>query len=830
MMRRYWQITGILVLALLLTGSLVAQTNIMQNGDLETREPAFWSRMNDDGTHVMWAMGGATESEYSFKITKSAAATDAIGWKSDNNANLYWNRANEGANQLFNFGFTAKTDNVNTGPANDDAKIGAWFRFYGSGSLIAEKFVPVDQTSGTMDWTDFSDGVLVSGTPDEVYVELVMNKDATGTVWFDNVHCNLADGWVMGVFNGNAETPVGWMNWTSGDKIGYANVVDDSVHGGSYSTLLEEADENDDEMVFYSIPYPVEAGKWYRISAWMKTEGINTDTSMYGTNVVPDHDVDRLGLCFFFHKAPLETNWDLVGGDQFVYIDQRPGKENEDWKLYTVIAKAPEEAAGVSIRARFNNMSVGKVWYDDFSIEEITVDENILANGDLETREPAFWSRMNDDGTHVMWAMGGATESEYSFKITKSAAATDAIGWKSDNNANLYWNRANEGANQLFNFGFTAKTDNVNTGPANDDAKIGAWFRFYGSGSLIAEKFVPVDQTSGTMDWTDFSDGVLVSGTPDEVYVELVMNKDATGTVWFDNVHCNLADGWVMGVFNGNAETPVGWMNWTSGDKIGYANVVDDSVHGGSYSVLLEENDENDDEMVFYSIPYPAVAGKWYRISAWMKTEDLSTGENMYPTNVTPDHDVDRLGLCFFFHKAPLETNWDLVGGDQFVYIDQRPGKENEDWKLYTVIAQAPEEAAGVSIRARFNNMCTGSVWYDDITIEEVSLVTVSIEDPASPTVMLTNDFNLSNNYPNPFNPTTVIEYTVPKAGPVNLTIYDMLGNKVRTLVDQDMSPGTYHAVWDGRDNTGNTVSTGVYFYQLQGENALITKKMTFIK
>jgi len=330
-------------------------------------------------------------------------------------------------------------------------------------------------------------------------------------------------------------------------------------------------------MVFYSIPTAAEAGKWYKISVWVKTEGINTDTMWYPTNVIPERDNNRIGICFFFHKAPIETNWDLVGGDQFFYIDQRRGHEDSEWVHYVAIAKAPEEAAGVSMRARFTSFPTGKVWWDDFSIEELDVQPNILTNGDMETREPAFWNRLNDDGTHTMWASDTAANnpwnpdlaSEYSFKITKDAASGDVIGWKSINNANRYWNRANEeGANKLYNLSFFVKTEGVNTNPTTDDEKIYVRYSFYSGGSLIAEKKVEVDQSVASKPWSKVEDALFVGGTPEEIYIELLMGKDATGTVWFDNISCNTAEGWVMGVFNGDAETPVGWMQWTSSDKI----------------------------------------------------------------------------------------------------------------------------------------------------------------------------------------------------------------------------------------------------------------------
>jgi hypothetical protein len=90
---------------------------------------------------------------------------------------------------------------------------------------------------------------------------------------------------------------------------------------------------------------------------------------------------------------------------------------------------------------------------------------------------------------------------------------------------------------------------------------------------------------------------------------------------------------------------------------------------------------------------------------------------------------------------------------------------------------------------------------------------------------------SLSQNRPNPFNPTTTIDYTVREQGLVRLQIYNVAGQLVRTLVDEVRSPGDVHtATWDGRSNAGQTVSSGVYFYKLVTGDFVQTKKMVLLK
>ncbi|HAD83086.1 TPA: hypothetical protein DCG35_11620 [Candidatus Edwardsbacteria bacterium] len=83
---------------------------------------------------------------------------------------------------------------------------------------------------------------------------------------------------------------------------------------------------------------------------------------------------------------------------------------------------------------------------------------------------------------------------------------------------------------------------------------------------------------------------------------------------------------------------------------------------------------------------------------------------------------------------------------------------------------------------------------------------------------------------PNPFRNQMNLSYQIPRAGPVSITIYNISGQRVRTLVDQDMSPGYYSAGWDGRDDAGSSISSGVYFVRLASDGKALTQKILKIK
>jgi len=90
-------------------------------------------------------------------------------------------------------------------------------------------------------------------------------------------------------------------------------------------------------------------------------------------------------------------------------------------------------------------------------------------------------------------------------------------------------------------------------------------------------------------------------------------------------------------------------------------------------------------------------------------------------------------------------------------------------------------------------------------------------------------DFNLCN-YPNPFNPFSTISFTPPSSGKASLIIYDILGRKVRELISGQISSGIRSVLWDGRDDSGIAVSSGVYFARLTMGKSLVVRKMLLMK
>ena len=88
----------------------------------------------------------------------------------------------------------------------------------------------------------------------------------------------------------------------------------------------------------------------------------------------------------------------------------------------------------------------------------------------------------------------------------------------------------------------------------------------------------------------------------------------------------------------------------------------------------------------------------------------------------------------------------------------------------------------------------------------------------------------LDQNYPNPFNPTTEIRFTLTDPGQVSLQVYDLLGRKVATLVDGELSAAAHTVTWNGRDAAGQPAASGTYLYRLETEGLSQTRTMTLLK
>ncbi len=124
-----------------------------------------------------------------------------------------------------------------------------------------------------------------------------------------------------------------------------------------------------------------------------------------------------------------------------------------------------------------------------------------------------------------------------------------------------------------------------------------------------------------------------------------------------------------------------------------------------------------------------------------------------------------------------------------------------------------------------FQQSATGlAAYFDNILVTQ--LAATSVEDNEK----VPTEFSLLQNYPNPFNPETQISYKLSNGGFTSLSVYDLLGREIKTLVSKEQSAGSYTVSWNGKNEFGNSVPSGVYMYSLKTGNFYESRKMILMK
>jgi len=127
-----------------------------------------------------------------------------------------------------------------------------------------------------------------------------------------------------------------------------------------------------------------------------------------------------------------------------------------------------------------------------------------------------------------------------------------------------------------------------------------------------------------------------------------------------------------------------------------------------------------------------------------------------------------------------------------------------------------------------------GSYPSDTLAIASLTFIkeagALSQPDPIAATSEIPEQTFIDQNYPNPFNPSTTIRYGLSEDAHVTLKLYNMLGREVATLVNEFLPAGYKSAVWDGRNSSGSTVSSGMYFYRIEAGSFVSAHRMILLK
>jgi hypothetical protein len=236
------------------------------------------------------------------------------------------------------------------------------------------------------------------------------------------------------------------------------------------------------------------------------------------------------------------------------------------------------------------------------------------------------------------------------------------------------------------------------------------------------------------------------------------------------------------------------------------------------------------DDLVVISAPFPG--------AELFQAKEITNLGNLTHLSLGLDGAPARVTLL-------TPTNLSLLNSSTLLFTWQRSGPDPVDLyqfqlavdSLMTVIVKDTTTTnIGLTISAK--GLQQGFYWWRvrgrnangwGLFSRQNSFIFLTPTGVTSPAITVT-DFHLEQNYPNPFNPSTTVKYELPKPVEVHLKIYDLMGQHVRTLVQQDQPAGRYTILWDGRNEKGEVLASGVYLYQLRAGSFVQTRRMALVR
>ncbi len=189
----------------------------------------------------------------------------------------------------------------------------------------------------------------------------------------------------------------------------------------------------------------------------------------------------------------------------------------------------------------------------------------------------------------------------------------------------------------------------------------------------------------------------------------------------------------------------------------------------------------------------------------------------------TPEQSINALKSFYYVYGSSL---WGIYG-----FKDAFNLKQNWYADSYIAIDQGP-------IIDMIENYRSQLLWKNFMANPEIQPMLDAIGFMPDSTSTGINDVQTNNasaykligNYPNPFNPSTTIEFTIPSSQKTSVAIYDILGREIRTLYNKQLNGGSHSVVWDGKDNTGSIVNSGIYIYRIKTADKTLAGKMILQK
>ncbi len=252
-----------------------------------------------------------------------------------------------------------------------------------------------------------------------------------------------------------------------------------------------------------------------------------------------------------------------------------------------------------------------------------------------------------------------------------------------------------------------------------------------------------------------------------------------------------------------------GFENWTNGNPDNWETTNNDQV--------LTITPSNDAHSGSFSAQGAVTSISGFSFSPVLLTHFANSGR---PTNLKGYYKFTSVGSDTFYIVISLYKNSEGIGGGIFTATANTDSYTEFNAAINYNVSDNPDSAAiGISIRPAVNSH-TGSMFL----VDDLSLIN-NPTDAAADKLQIPEAFGLEQNYPNPFNPETQIKYQIPKQTRVSLKVYDLLGNKIASLVDEELPAGFYSVKFNG-----SSLSSGIYFYRIEAGDFSATKKFLLLK
>ena len=307
--------------------------------------------------------------------------------------------------------------------------------------------------------------------------------------------------------------------------------------------------------------------------------------------------------------------------------------------------------------------------------------------------------------------------------------------------------------------------------------------------------------------------------------MEVMMNNIPSNNLWMDMRRQDATVGWQDPLDASATERVTFWIKAAGGTcpvwfypldqpaPSGYKNVGTSVRIEGETVITQDEFGEYvlyrhnlfNDNWQFVSIPW----------TFFMEKDSAIVWDVLPYSFVHEGTEADNDGDAYSFTPATLRTlTWPTITTD-----DGPHGRWDAVYRTSPDCKWNPDPAQKIG----------DQIWTFDELIFCLNEGTGITDVDGNPTVMPLT-YELGNCYPNPFNPTTEIEYAIPVSNHVSIDVFNAVGQKVKTLVNRYMTAGTYRATWDGMDDNGNTMPSGVYFYKMTSSHFNSVKRMILLK